>query len=108
MSTGKIVLVLTATFISNSAYAVIAPFLPKEFKNAGVSGDSIGFMFAIYSVAVIFASPVVGKYIERIGRACMISSGLLVMGLAFSCFGFVPFIKSEGAIIFVGFLLRFL
>ena len=54
-----IVWILICTLISNSAYALIAPFLPLEFKEKGISTHLIGLIFAVYSVAVILVSPLV-------------------------------------------------
>ena len=108
MADPKIVWIMICTLISNSAYALIAPFLPLEFKKVNISGEIIGLMFAIYSVAVIVASPVVGKAVHSFGRANMISLGIFTMGLAFVLFGFIPMIESKIVIIVVGFALRFL
>ena len=108
MADRKIVWIMICTLISNSAYALIAPFLPLEFKKVHISGEIIGLMFAIYSVAVIVASPVVGKAVHSFGRANMISLGIFTMGLAFVLFGFIPKIDSKTVIITVGFALRFL
>jgi MFS family permease len=54
--------IMICTLISNSAYAIIAPFLPIEFADKGVEGSIVGIIFAIYSIAVIFASPQIAKY----------------------------------------------
>ena len=86
----KIVWIAICTLISNSAYALIAPFLPLEFKDKGISGEMIGMMFAIYSVAVIICSPMVGQTVQYVGNTNMISLGIAVMGLAFVFFGFIP------------------
>ena len=85
----KIVWILICTLISNSAYALIAPFLPLEFKDKGISGEMIGLIFAIYSVAVIIVSPLVGSVLVCVGNTNMISMGIAVMGAAFVCFGFI-------------------
>ena len=85
----KIVWILICTLISNSAYALIAPFLPLEFKEKGISGEMIGLMFAIYSIAVIICSPFVGNTINYVGNTNMISLGIAVMGAAFVSFGMV-------------------
>ena len=103
----KIVWILFCTLISNSAYALIAPFLPLEFKDKGISGQLIGLMFAIYSVAVILCSPFVGKAIQCVGNTNMISIGILVMGLAFVCFGLIDALETEAIVLTVGFTLRF-
>ena len=104
----KIVWILFCTLISNSAYALIAPFLPIEFREKGISGHMIGLMFAIYSVAVIICSPMVGKAIECIGNTNMISFGILTMGLAFICFGLIDAMDTELKVLVTGFTLRFI
>jgi MFS family permease len=103
----KIVWILICTLISNSAYALIAPFLPLEFKEKGISGEMIGLMFAIYSVAVIVCSPCVGSTVQRIGNTNMISIGIATMGLAFILFGLIPQFEDTSMILIVGFVLRF-
>ena len=44
------------------------PFLPIEFEKKGLTGTSIGLIFALYSVAVVFISPLVGKTVDRVGH----------------------------------------
>jgi len=104
----KVVWILICTLISNSAYALIAPFLPLEFKAKGISGEMIGLLFAIYSVAVIVCSPFVGKAVDCVGATNMISSGIAVMGLSFVLFGFVDDFTEQNHILLLGFTLRFL
>lgn len=60
--------ILTATLVSNSAYSLVAPFLPLEYLDKGVSGAMIGWIFAIYSFAVIVLSPLISSHI--ITRFC--------------------------------------
>jgi hypothetical protein len=43
--------------LANSAYSIVAPFLPIEFVQKGVSNTVTGYIFAIYSVAVVVVSP---------------------------------------------------
>ena len=90
MADVKIVWILVCTIISNSAYALVAPFLPIVFKQKGISGQMVGLIFAIYSIAVIICSPFVGRTVEFVGNATMISIGIAVIGLAFVLFGFIP------------------
>jgi len=63
-----IISMFSITALSNSAYAIIAPFLPFEFEKKGINQSMIGYIFAIYSLAVIFSSPFIGKMISRYGR----------------------------------------
>lgn len=60
---GLVISILVITAITNSAYAIIAPFLPFEFKKKQIDQDWIGYIFAMYSVAVIICSPFVGSMV---------------------------------------------
>jgi len=59
----SIVSMFIITALSNSAYAIIAPFLPFEFEKKGISQSYIGYIFSVYSLAVIITSPLIGKLI---------------------------------------------
>jgi MFS family permease len=48
------------SFLSNSAYALIAPFLPFLFAEQGIPLGFMGYIFSMYSIAVIICSPLVG------------------------------------------------
>lgn len=52
-----VIAILGLTAMSNSAYAIIAPFLPFEFKRKGIDETWMGYIFSVYSLAVIFLSP---------------------------------------------------
>lgn len=79
--------ILGITALSNSAYAIIAPFLPFEFEKKGVDPSWLGYIFSIYSVAVVLCSPMVGKMISILGRRNLVQFGMLLMGTSFIIFG---------------------
>ena len=99
---------MSITALSNAAYAIIAPFLPFEFKRKGIDQDWIGYIFAIYSVAVIFCSPLVGKMICKYGRRNLIVLGMLLMGASFVVFGFTSDIEHKETFITMSLLNRFI
>ena len=103
-----IVWILICTFISNSAYALVAPFLPLEFEAKGISDYYIGLIFAVYSVAVVICSPMIGMTVEQMGTTNLISAGVAVMGLSFVCFGFIESLEKQVHILTLGFTLRFI
>ena len=103
-----IVWILLCTLISNSAYAMIAPFLPIEFMEKGIEEQSIGMIFAIYSVAVIIFSPFVGKSIQYVGQTNLIACGIAVMGITFILFGLIDDMSDPIKIYIYGIILRFL
>lgn len=100
--------ILGVTAITNSAYAIIAPFLPFEFKKKGIDQTWIGYIFAIYSIAVILCSPVVGSMIAVLGRRNLIIAGLLLMGCSFLAFGLMSEIENKQVFITLVLLNRFL
>lgn len=69
--------------LSNGGYALIAPFLPIELKNKGVDEAVMGYIFSVYSVTVIFGSPLIGLSIKRHQkRRLMMQVGLGTMTLS--------------------------
>ena len=82
-------LILGASLLASSAYALIAPFFPLELEDKGVSDANIGYIFSIYSVAVILFSPFVGRYLEIVGFSTMLFGGLALMGVCFITFGII-------------------
>ena len=108
MVESTIVWILICTFISNSAYALVAPFLPLEFESKGISDHYIGLIFAIYSVAVVICSPLIGMTVRHMGTTNLISGGVAVMGISFVCFGFIGGMTKQSHILLLGFTLRFI
>lgn len=102
-----IIWILFCNLVSNSAYALVAPFLPLEFERKGIAGTYVGMIFAFYSLAVIIISPMVGKTVDRVGAKNLLAAGLGVMGIAFVCFGFIETMERRVNILVVGFILRF-
>ena len=68
----------------------------------------MGYIFAIYSVAVIVISPMVGKLIANYGRRNLIILGILLMGISFICFGAASYIENTHLFIGISFVTRFL
>jgi len=59
MHTAKVAWLLFATIVSNMGYALIAPFLPLEFNDKGITAGAQGAIFAIYAVGVVVWSLIV-------------------------------------------------
>jgi MFS family permease len=99
-----LVSVFFITLASNSAYAIMAPFLPFEFEKKSISQSLIGYIFAVYSLAVIVSSPIIGYLIAHIGRRPLIRLGVLLMGVSFLLFAAIDrstnkFVYVSGALI---------
>ena len=105
---GVVISILGMTALANSAYAIIAPFLPFEFKKKEVDQDWIGYIFAVYSVAVIFCSPMVGSMISYCGRRKPVFIGMFLMGSSFIMFGLISDIQNKSVFITLAIFNRFL
>lgn len=55
------------SLLSNSAYSLCAPFLPFEFARKNVPLTMNGYIFAMYSIAVIICSPLIGRMLQPLG-----------------------------------------
>ena len=75
--------------VSNTFYALAAPFLPPVFEAKRVPPEYVGFVFAAFSIATVIFSPHASKIIEDLGQAKIISLALFLMGVSVFCFGFL-------------------
>jgi len=83
------------TFLSNCAYALIAPFFPLELKRAGISKEYVGPIFSVYSVAVIICSPLIGLFMKKYSRRSFIQFGLIAMSLSMFGFSFASYFNDN-------------
>jgi MFS family permease len=54
----------------------------------------MGYMFAAYSIAVIIASPMIGKLITIYGRLSLMKVGIITMGVSMILFGCLNYIEN--------------
>jgi MFS family permease len=105
---GLVVSILGLTALTNSAYAIIAPFLPFKFEEKNIDAGWIGYVFSSYSIAVIVFSPLCGSFISLTGRINLIIMGINLMGLSFIAFGLISNIEDRNLFIILSLLARFL
>ena len=91
---------------SNSVYALASLFLPSVFASKDVAGLWVGIVFAMYSIAVVLTSPIVGKIIDKIGYANMLCFALILMGASIIPTGYLLDIESSDWTLVTGLLLR--
>ena len=103
-----VALILISTIVQNSAYALIAPLLPFEFREKGLKGDPVGLIFASYPIAVIAVSPLTGVMIERVGTTATLTFGLILMGICFFLYAFIDKMDDNWLIFLYALMLRFL
>ena len=63
-------------------------------------------IFATYSVAVVLASPIVGKIIKQLGFANLIAIGLVAMSISIVPFGFLGRIQNVDHLLVIAIILR--
>ena len=106
MEDSRFVYVILSTLVSNTAYALIAPFLPIEFDKKGISNISVGLIFAIYSVAIILCSPFVAGLYTSYGYRKIIGYGLFQMGLCFIALGCIIKTDNKTVLFVLALLMR--
>lgn len=87
-----LIVVCFIALLANSAYSLIAPFLPIELQNYGVPLELNGYVFSSYSVAVILCSPLTVIFLKRIKRKTLIQIGVFSMGSSMIMFGLISYI----------------
>lgn len=96
------------TFLSNNAFAIIAPFLPFLFQQKGIEVQIFGYIFAMYAVSFIICSPIVGTKINKYGKRIFIQVGLLTMGCSMIGFALISYIEHTGLFIVLALFFRIL
>ena len=104
----KLLSLCLITLLSNSAYALIAPFLPQELQIKGIPLYMFGYIFSIYSVAVMISSPFVGYSLNMYKRRNFLQFGMFCMAGAMLCFAMSSYIKSYYAFLIMVFVSRIL
>mmetsp|Transcript_23832 Transcript_23832/g.77498 ORF Transcript_23832/g.77498 Transcript_23832/m.77498 type:complete len:465 (+) Transcript_23832:94-1488(+) len=72
---------LIVTAVSSAAYSVVAPLLPQACEAKGLSSSSTAFVFGIFALVVLFASPILGAKMARLGQRKVLLVGLAILGV---------------------------
>ena len=102
----RICWVLLSVCICLSAYSLCAPFLPIELESKGLPGTCIGIIFAFYAVGSIAISPVIGKFVDKIGAENLLGLSMGIMGITFICFGLIELVEDKTSVLALAILLR--
>jgi MFS family permease len=96
----KLIAILINQFYSSGVYTMVAPFFPTELAdNKGISLSTISFIFAIYPIISFIVSPLLGKYLNKIGRKTTFIAGMFIESVALFLISIVPWVDATGAII---------
>ena len=96
-------------FVSLSLYmsfALMAPFFPAESSAKQVSTTVSGFIFSVYSLAMMITAPIVGKLIPVIGIKFLCMSGIWMAGCSSILFGLLDLIDDPVTFVSFCFVVR--
>ncbi len=89
--------VLMATvFIDMIGFLMVLPLLPFYAERLGASPVMVTLLVAAFALSQLVASPLWGRFSDRLGRRPMIICGLLLSGAAFVLFGFASSLIGSG------------
>lgn len=91
---------------ANSAYSSIAPFYPIEAASKGVPTNSLGLIFAGYSLSMLLFSPLLGSMLTKIGRKNVLMIGCMCEGVSMLLMGFFDYIENAAWYAILSFLCR--
>ena len=78
----KQIAIYTSLVLVSASYTMIAPFYPKIASDKGVSLWMVGMIFSTDPLVGLFASMIIGKTMNIIGRKQVILFGLLLTALS--------------------------
>lgn len=103
----KVITVLCLiNLFANSAYSSIAPFYPYEAVKKGLPSETLGFIFAGYSISMFVFAPLFGALLNKVGRKNVLIVGCLCESIAMFCFGLFVLIDTPVTYGILSFLCR--
>ncbi|WP_054955121.1 MFS transporter [Paenibacillus dakarensis] len=82
-----LLILLSNIFIVFLGVGLIVPVMPS-FKNLmHLSGETMGYLMAVFAFAQLLMSPIAGRWIDRFGRKKMIVIGLFLFSISELIFG---------------------
>lgn len=78
-------------------FGIIIPVLYPYGKQFGLTGETLGILIAVFSIAQFFATPVLGSLSDKLGR-----KPLLVISLAGTCISFFIFAEARNLLMLFG------
>jgi MFS family permease len=66
--TRVVVIVFFTVFLDLVGFGIIIPFLPLYVKSMGGTAETVGFLFASFSLTQMIATPILGRVSDRLGR----------------------------------------
>jgi len=92
--------------LAGCTLSLLAPFFSNEAEGKGVSVAAAGVVFSSVFVVQIVLTPVLGKYISRLGSSNLFNYGAILSGLTNVAFAFVPLLPSGPLFLAVSLVIR--
>jgi len=103
----KVITTLAITHFCNGlCVSLQAPFYPNEAEKKGASATEYGLVFGIFELTVFIVSPIIGKYLPKIGVSKAFSGGISITGSMCVAFGLLNKIDDCRTFIALSFLIR--
>ena len=104
-----LILLALMRFVVDSSYSVMAPFFPQILDDKDIDPEYNGYIFSMFSFALIVSSPLVGYYLARYERMNFLRCGLFCLGCSMLTFGLSTLIPKEKSKLFltIVFIARF-
>ncbi|PFL58895.1 MFS transporter [Bacillus cereus] len=80
-------ILLENLFMVSLGLGLVIPVLPTLMNELDISGSTVGYLVAIYSVTQFITSPFSGKWVDQYGRKPTIILGLLIFAVSELLFG---------------------
>ncbi|CAI2368539.1 unnamed protein product [Moneuplotes crassus] len=96
------------SILSNICYMVVVPFVPLEFSRYDIKPSTFGYIFAIFSVAAMIGSLVIGKLMIIFGRKVILLLGICSMGVCMSVFSSIAYFENSTLVVLMLLASRFL
>lgn len=87
-STSAVVVAAVALAADMFIYGMAIPVIPRIVAAQGASDAAIGVLFAVYAAALLIATPIVGKLIDKVGTRMPMLIGLLGLAASTVMFAF--------------------
>jgi len=88
----RLLALLCSVFLQYSIFAMPSPFFPVQAKNQGIPVYAIGIVLGSLALSSSIAAPLVGKYLETIGRRLAFVLSLVISGIGIAIWGVLPYL----------------
>ncbi|GIO25794.1 MFS transporter [Ornithinibacillus bavariensis] len=82
-----IIILLSNIFIPFLGIGLIIPVMPSFINIMDLSGQTMGYLVAVFAVTQLLVSPIAGRFVDQFGRKKMIIIGLFLFGVSELIFG---------------------